>query len=47
MIQRKQMKDIEIIQQLLDGNHLESADVDRASYVLKTLTQEVTRRQGL
>ena len=39
------MKDIEILKQLLDGNHLEKNDLNKASNLLFKLGLEIDRRR--
>lgn len=39
------MKDIQIIEQLLNGNHLEPKEVKRASQILYNLRVELHSRQ--
>ena len=38
------MKDLDIIKQLLNGNHLETKELERADKLIYLLNQEVKRR---
>ena len=38
------MKDLEILKQLMDGNHLEPNELERANKLIYLLQQEINRR---